>query len=129
MQRGVFFIICFQHFLILRGIKQFINKRKDPRIKNIIKGSIVILISAESACILTAETVVVVLYNYSILLSIPLALIIGTFTLATIESYRRVKNKNNDGCQCNASDSPSTLSSSSSSFVSLSNFKRKEKKK
>jgi hypothetical protein len=105
-----------------RGFKQFINKRKDPRMKNIIKGSIIILITAESACILTAETVVLVLYNYSSLLAIPLALIIGTFTLATVESYRKVKNKNNDSsCQCNASDSPSI----SSSFVSLSDFKRK----
>ncbi|MBA3749688.1 MAG: hypothetical protein H0X03_02095 [Nitrosopumilus sp.] len=107
-----------------RGFKQFINKRKDPGMKNIIKGSITILITAESACILTAETVVLILYNYSALLAVPLALIIGTFTLATVESYRKVKNKNNDSsCQCNASDSP--LTPAVSSFVSLFDFKRK----
>ncbi|MBA3749853.1 MAG: hypothetical protein H0X03_02985 [Nitrosopumilus sp.] len=41
---------------------------------------------------MAAETVVMVLYNYSVLSAIPLALITVTFTLTSVESYRKVKN-------------------------------------
>ena len=49
--------------------------QKEPNLKYILKTSMIILITAESACILTAETIGIVLYNYSILLGISLALI------------------------------------------------------
>ncbi|HEY5737863.1 MAG TPA: hypothetical protein VIS28_06250 [Nitrososphaeraceae archaeon] len=38
------------------------------------------MITAESACILTAETIGIIFYNYSIVLSIPLALLVGALT-------------------------------------------------
>lgn len=55
----------------------------------ILKASIFILITAESVCILTAEIVDLILYNHSLLLSIPLALIAGAFT---VEHQRLSKN-------------------------------------
>jgi hypothetical protein len=53
-----------------------------------------LLITAESACILTAETVDLLFYNYSILLAAPLALLAGAFTVVVPEAYRKVKSDN-----------------------------------
>jgi|GEM_PF-3595162 len=62
----------------------------------------VILITAESACILTAETVGIVFYNYSILLAVPLALLVGALTVVFIEAYKKlnIKLKSCNGCDC-----------------------------
>jgi hypothetical protein len=73
------------------GIKKLPYLYKQPNLKNILKTSVVILISAESACILTAETVDLLFYNYSILLAVPLALLAGAFTVVVPEAYRKVK--------------------------------------
>lgn len=59
--------------------------------KMILKTSVIILITAESACILTAETVGIFFYNYSILLSVPLALFAGALTVVVPEAYKKVK--------------------------------------
>jgi hypothetical protein len=40
---------------------------------------------------LTAETVAIIFYNYSILLSVPLALFAGAFTVVVPEAYRKIK--------------------------------------
>ena len=53
----------------------------------------VILITAESACILTAETIGIVFYNYSILLGIPLALLVGALTVVVIEAHKKINIK------------------------------------
>jgi hypothetical protein len=107
-----------------KGIAQFGNNLYNPQIRGIFKSSMVILITAESACILTAETVDLLLYQHSLFLAIPLSLIIGTFTLTMVESVKKIKNirKRDTDCQCNDANKSS---SSSSSFVPLSGFKRK----
>jgi hypothetical protein len=65
-------------------------------LKAILKTSLVILITAESVCILSAETVDLIFYKYSIMLSIPLALLAGAFTVVAPEAYRKtVKTRNN----------------------------------
>ena len=56
----------------------------------------IILVTAESACILIAETVILLFYQYSLFLSITLALLIGTSTLVAIESYKKMKSKMED---------------------------------
>ena len=63
----------------------------------------IVLITAESACILTAETIGIVFYNYSILLAIPLALLVGALTVVFIEAYKKVniKSKSCNSCDCN----------------------------
>jgi hypothetical protein len=109
-----------------RGLVQFIINKNNPQMKNIVKSSIIILITAESACIITAETVDLLFYKSSLFLAIPLSLIIGTLTLTIVESLKKIKNMNTleDSCQC---DKPNfgVSTTSSSSFIPLSNFKKK----
>jgi hypothetical protein len=76
------------------GIKKLPHQYKQSNLKMILKTSVVILITAESACILTAETVDLIFYQYSILLSVPLALLAGAFTVVAPEAYRKVKSVN-----------------------------------
>jgi hypothetical protein len=52
-------------------------------------------LTAESACILTAETVDLLFYQMSLFLAIPPSLIMGTATLATVESVEKIKNTGN----------------------------------
>jgi hypothetical protein len=63
-------------------------------------------------CILTAETVDLIFYKYSILLSILLALLAGAFTVVAPEAYRKtlVIRDNSPG---------------NNGFISFSNFKNK----
>ena len=77
------------------GFKKLPYLYKQPNLKDILKTSLVILITAESTCILTAETVAILFYNYSILLSVPLALFAGAFTVVAPEAYRKIKSENN----------------------------------
>jgi hypothetical protein len=81
--------ITFLNFGI--GMKKIFLIHKQPNLKYILRTSIFILITAESACILTAETVALVFYNYSLFLSVPLALLAGAFTVVAPEAFRRSK--------------------------------------
>jgi hypothetical protein len=83
--------LTFGYFI--KGIKKILYLKKEPNLKYILKKSIVILITAESACILTAETIEIVFYNYSNLLGIPLALLIGALTVVVIEAYKKINIK------------------------------------
>ena len=89
--KGFLFNMKFTFLNFGKGLAQFIHHRNNPQMKSIFKTSIVILITAESACILTAETVTLVFYQYSMYLAIPLALLIGTFTLTLVESIRKIR--------------------------------------
>ncbi|CAN5694436.1 hypothetical protein BH23THE1_BH23THE1_33190 [soil metagenome] len=100
--------------------------------KSILKTSIMILITAESACILTAETVTLVFYQYSMFWAIPLALLIGTFTLTLVESIRKIRKNSttNTDCGCENFGNQNISSSSSftqSKFLPLSEFRRLKK--
>jgi hypothetical protein len=61
----------FKNFVV--GITKMPQLRKQPNLTRILKTSIIILVTAETACILIAETVDLLLYK-SLFLSIPLAL-------------------------------------------------------
>src|SRR5215210_6959447 len=100
--------------------------------KSILKTSIIILITAESAYILTAETVTLVFYQYSMFLAIPLALLVGTFTLTLVESVRQIRKNSTTDIDCRCEDFHNQdISSSSiitqSKFLPLSKFKRLKK--
>jgi hypothetical protein len=84
--------ITFKNYAV--GFKKLPYLYKQPNLKMILKTSIIILITAESACILTAETVGVFFYTYSIFLSVPLALFAGALTVVVPEAYRKVKSDN-----------------------------------
>jgi hypothetical protein len=83
--------ITFKNFVV--GITKLPQLHRQPNLKYILKSSTYILVTAESACILTAETVDLIFYQYSILLAVPLALLAGAFTVVAPEAYRKIKQK------------------------------------
>jgi hypothetical protein len=82
-------IITFKNFGL--GISKLFSLHRQSNIKYILKTSIIILFTAETVCILTAETVDLVFYKFSILLSIPLALLAGTFVVASQEAFKKIR--------------------------------------
>ncbi|HJU58631.1 MAG TPA: hypothetical protein VJ583_02690 [Nitrososphaeraceae archaeon] len=89
-----------------KGIRKIAYLKKEPNLKYILKTSMVILITAESACILTAETIGIVFYNYSIFLSVLLALLVGALTIVIIEAFKKIKMKSRycNSCDCDNDD-------------------------
>jgi hypothetical protein len=81
--------VTFKNFVI--GITKMPYLHRQPNLKYVLKSSAYILVTAESACILTAETVDLVFYQYSIFLAVPLALLAGAFTVVAPEAYRSIK--------------------------------------
>jgi hypothetical protein len=73
------------------GITKLISLHKQSNIKRILKTSLIILVTTETACILTAETVDLVFYKQSIFLSVLLALLAGAFAVVIPESYEKTK--------------------------------------
>ena len=84
-------ILTFKNFGL--GISKIFHMHREPQLKRILKTSLIILFTAESACILTAETIDLIFYNYSLILSIPLALLAGSITVVAPEAYRKMKNE------------------------------------
>jgi hypothetical protein len=98
-----------------RGFFKFVHNTNNPQMKDIVKQSIIILITAESACILTAETVDLLFYKSLSILAIPLSLIVGTLTLTIVESLKTIKNMNalkEVNCKCEKSNDKITTPSS-----------------
>jgi hypothetical protein len=128
--KGFLFNFKFTFLSFGKGLSQFIQHRNNPQMKSILKTSIIILITAESACILTAETVTLIFYPYSMFLAIPLALLVGTFTLTLVESIRKNSTTDPD-CGCENFDKQDISSSSSSftrsKFLPPSEFRRLKK--
>ncbi|WP_316507111.1 hypothetical protein [Nitrosopumilus sp.] len=81
----------FKNFV--KGWKKITKLHKQKNLKPILKSSLYILVTAESACILTAETVGIVFYQYSIFLSVPLALLVGAFTVVVPQAYKMNKKR------------------------------------
>ena len=73
------------------GVTKIPHLYDQPNLKQILKTSIVILITAESCCILIAETIDLIFYRQSIFLSVVLALIGGSFVVVAPEAYRKTK--------------------------------------
>jgi hypothetical protein len=82
-------IITFKNFGI--GVSKLSSLHRKSNIKYILKTSLVILVTAETACILTAETVDLIFYKQSILLSIPLALLAGSLAVIIPEACKKTK--------------------------------------
>lgn len=73
------------------GITKLISLHKQSNIKRILKTSLIILVTTETASILTAETVDLVFYKQSIFLSVLLALLAGAFAVVVPEAYEKTK--------------------------------------
>jgi hypothetical protein len=75
------------------GLQALPSLYKDPNFGSITKTSLFILITAESACIVTTATVDFFLYQYSLFLSIPLALVSGALVVALIAAFKSARKK------------------------------------
>ena len=64
-----------------------------PNMRYIIKSSLYILVTAESACILTAETVNLAFFRHAMWLSMPLGLFAAALVVTVIESYKMTRQK------------------------------------
>ncbi|MEO9362355.1 MAG: hypothetical protein ABI348_00505 [Nitrososphaera sp.] len=65
--------------------------KEGQNLKATLKSSLVILITAETACILAAETIDLVFYRHSMLLSVPLSLLAGAFAVIAPIAYKKTK--------------------------------------
>lgn len=74
-----------------RGLKRMVRLHKERDVGSIIKTALVILVTAESGCILTAATVDFLLYQYSLLISVPLSLFAGTIAVAVPQALKKAK--------------------------------------
>jgi hypothetical protein len=72
------------------GLRKMARLHREPDAWRIVKASLIVLVSAESGCIIAAATVDVLLYQYSTFLSIPAALLAGTLTVAFITARRSI---------------------------------------
>jgi hypothetical protein len=82
-------VITFKNFGI--GVCKLFSLHRQSNIKYILKTSFIILVTAETACILTAETVDLIFYKQSMLLSIPLALLTGALAVVLPEAYKKTR--------------------------------------
>jgi hypothetical protein len=82
-------VITFKNFGL--GLRKLKELPKQPNLMEIVKTSLIILVTAETACILTAETVDLIFYKQAFYLSIPFALLAGAFTVVVPEAYKKMK--------------------------------------
>lgn len=91
------FITTFKHFK--KGCFNlsilFHNHNKNQLLKKILY----LLLTAESICVITAQTIDFLLYNYSVFLSFPLALIIGSLVIY-IQQAEEIKKPNKIHISC-----------------------------
>jgi hypothetical protein len=79
----------FKNFVI--GIKKIPELHKSPDFKQMVKTTLYVLITGESVCILTAETVNLAFFRHALWLSIPLSLFAGALAITMLEAYKRSK--------------------------------------
>jgi hypothetical protein len=84
-------ILTFRNFGL--GLSRLFHLSDYSDLKGIIKTSLYILITAESACILTAEIVDLIFYRESVWLASILGLLVGSFTVVAIEAYKKMRTK------------------------------------
>ena len=82
-------VTTFKNFCM--GLRKLKELPKQPNLKEILRTSLTILVTAETACIITAETVDLIFYKQAFYLSVPLALLAGAFTVVAPEAYRKMK--------------------------------------
>jgi hypothetical protein len=75
------------------GLRKMATLHRESDSRRLMKASLIVLISAESGCIIAAATVDVMLYQYSTFFSIPAALLAGTLTVASISARRSLKRR------------------------------------
>jgi hypothetical protein len=75
------------------GLKTMAHLHRKDNVWPTLKTSLVVLVTAESGCILTAATVDLLLYQYSLIISIPLSLLAGTLAVAGPQALKIAKSR------------------------------------
>ena len=75
------------------GMKKIPYLYELPNVRHVIKTGLYILVTAESACILTAETVNLAFFRQAMWLSMPLGLFAAALVVTIIESYKMTRTK------------------------------------
>lgn len=75
------------------GLRSMSRLYREPDARRVVKASLIVLVSAESGCIIAAATVDVMLYQYSAFLSIPAALLAGTLVVALVAARKSLKRR------------------------------------
>jgi positive regulator of sigma E activity len=73
------------------GLRKLKELPSQPNLREMLKTSLIILVTAETACIITAVTADLIFYKQAIYLSIPLALLAGAFTVVAPQAYKKMK--------------------------------------
>lgn len=66
----------------------------NPNRSQLLKRALYLLLTAESICIITAQTIDLLFYNFSVFLSTPVALIAGSLVIAIQQAEELSKNNN-----------------------------------
>jgi hypothetical protein len=82
-------IIALSNFKV--GLGEILSFYEQCNLKCTIRTSLIIVITSESICFLGEELVDLIFYKYSILLSVPFALLASAFTVVPPEAYRKMK--------------------------------------
>jgi len=77
----------------VQGIRVVLGKRDMRQWRVTLINSIRILITAESCCIVTAETIDLIFYRYSQMISIPLGIIAGATSILAINLLKNYHSK------------------------------------
>jgi hypothetical protein len=64
---------------------------KQDNFRQIVKTSLYVLVTSESVCIITAETVNLAFFRHALWLSIPLSLFAGALAITLLEAYKRTR--------------------------------------
>jgi hypothetical protein len=75
------------------GARRLTHMRHERNLGSVLKSSLVILVTAESACILTAEATGMLLYQQSPLISTPLSLLAGAFAVVAPQAWKKTQAK------------------------------------
>jgi hypothetical protein len=78
------------------GLRKLKELPSQSNLRQLLKTSLIILVTAEIACLITAETVDLIFYKQAFYLSIPLALLAGAFTVTAPEAYKKMKDSKSE---------------------------------
>jgi hypothetical protein len=86
------FITTFKHFK--KGWFSIPILFYNPNRNHLLKKALYLLLTVESICVITAQTTDFLLYNYSVFLSFPLALIAGSLVISIQQAEEEINKKN-----------------------------------
>jgi hypothetical protein len=75
------------------GLSRLRRLSNDSKSWRLVRASVLVLVSAESGCVIAAATIDLMFYQYSVFLSIPAALLAGTLTVALMAARKAIRRR------------------------------------